>query len=101
LEERCGAFLNLEEPKYSIEQLAAKTGKSSVYVATRLKLTELRQSVVDAFYREKIGVGHALLLAKLQSSQQEQALAACFKRWKDIATDYSTIWHSRQGFFCL
>ena len=35
--------------------------------------------VVDAFYREEIGVGHALLLAKLQTGQQEQALAACFK----------------------
>jgi ParB family transcriptional regulator, chromosome partitioning protein len=81
LEEAQGfrALLNLEEPKYSIEQLAAKTGKSPVYVATRLKLTELTQSVVDAFYRQEIGVGHALLLAKLQSSQQEQALAACFK----------------------
>ena len=81
LEEAQGfrALLNLEEPKYSIEQLAAKTGKSPVYVATRLKLTELTQSVVDAFYREEIGVGHALLLAKLQPSQQEQALASCFK----------------------
>jgi ParB family chromosome partitioning protein len=27
------ALLNLEEPKYSIEQIAAKTGKSPVYVA--------------------------------------------------------------------
>ena len=35
--------------------------------------------MVDAFYREEIGVGHALLLAKLQPGQQEQALAACFK----------------------
>jgi ParB/RepB/Spo0J family partition protein len=28
------ALLNLEEPKYSIEQIAAKTGKSPVYVTT-------------------------------------------------------------------
>jgi hypothetical protein len=42
-------------------------------------LTELAQNVVDAFYREEIGVGHALLLAKLQPDQQEQALTACFK----------------------
>jgi hypothetical protein len=50
LEEAQGfrTLLNLEEPKYSIEQLAAKTGKSPVYVATRLKLTELTQNVVDA-----------------------------------------------------
>jgi ParB family transcriptional regulator, chromosome partitioning protein len=73
------ALLNLEEPKYSIEQIAAKTGKSPVYVAARLRLSELSQTVVDAFYREEIGVGHALLLAKLQPAQQEQALAACFK----------------------
>jgi ParB family chromosome partitioning protein len=73
------ALLNLEDPKYSVEQVAAKTGKSPAYVAGRLKLTELSPVVVEAFYREEIGVGHALLLAKLQPDQQEQALAACFK----------------------
>jgi ParB family transcriptional regulator, chromosome partitioning protein len=73
------ALLNLDEPKYSIEQIAARTGKSPAYIAARLKLTELAPVVVEAFYREEIGVGHALLLAKLQPDQQEQALAACFK----------------------
>jgi ParB family chromosome partitioning protein len=73
------ALLNLDEPKYSVEQIAAKTGKSPAYVTTRLKLTELSTPVVDAFYREEIGVGHALLLAKLQPDQQQQALAACFR----------------------
>jgi ParB family chromosome partitioning protein len=81
LEEAQGfrALLNLDEPKYSIEQISAKTGKNPVYVAARLKLTELAPAVVEAFYREEIGVGHALLLAKLQPGQQEQALTACFK----------------------
>ncbi len=81
LEEAQGfrALLNLEEPKYSIEQIAAKTGKSPAYVAHRLKLTELAPAVVEAFYKEEIGVGHALLLAKLQPAEQEQALAACFR----------------------
>ena len=73
------ALLNLEEPKYSIEQIAARTGKNPAYISSRLKLTELAPGVVEAFYREEIGVGHALLLAKLQPAQQEQALAACFK----------------------
>ncbi len=73
------ALLNLEEPKYSIEQIAARTGKSPAYVAGRMKLTELSPVVVEAFYREEIGVSHALLLAKLQPDQQEQALSACFK----------------------
>jgi ParB family chromosome partitioning protein len=81
LEEAQGfrALLNLDEPKYSIEQIAAKTGKSTAYCLARLKLTELAPAVVEAFAKDEIGVGHALLLAKLQPDQQEQALAACFK----------------------
>jgi ParB family transcriptional regulator, chromosome partitioning protein len=83
------ALLDLDEPKYSIEQIAAKTGKSPAYVANRLKLTELSQNVVDAFYREEIGVGHALLLAKLQPDQQEQALSACFREdWSGASKNH-------------
>ena len=81
LEEAQGfrALLDLEEPKYSIEQIAAKVGKSAVFVASRLKLTDLVPAAVDAFYADEIGVGHALLLAKLPADQQEGALSACFK----------------------
>jgi ParB family transcriptional regulator, chromosome partitioning protein len=81
LEEAQGfkALLNLEDPKYSIEQIAAKVGKSAAYCVARIRLTELAAPVVEAFYSEEIGVGHALLLAKLQPAQQEQALANCFR----------------------
>ena len=81
LEEAQGfrALLNLEEPKYSIEQIAAKTGKSPAYCAQRVKLTELTAAVTEAFAKDEIGVGHALLLAKLQPAEQEQALSACFR----------------------
>jgi ParB family chromosome partitioning protein len=72
-------LLALEEPKYSIEQIGARVGKSPVFVASRLKLVDLVAAAVDAFYAHEIGVGHALLLAKLPADQQEQALAACFK----------------------
>lgn len=34
---------------------------------------------VEAFYREEIGAGHALLLAKLPADRQEEALSACFR----------------------
>ena len=73
------ALLNIEEPKYSIEQIAAKVGKPPAFVATRLKLLDLAPAAVEAFYADEIGVGHALLLAKLPADQQEQALSACFK----------------------
>ena len=90
LEEAQGfrALLDLEEPKYSVEQIAAKTGKSPAYIAGRLKLTELVPAVVEAFYKDEIGVGHALLLAKLQPAQQEQALPYCFREdWSGAAKD--------------
>jgi ParB family transcriptional regulator, chromosome partitioning protein len=73
------ALLNLKEPKNSIEQIAAKIGKTPVFVAARLKLTDLVPAAVEVFYADEIGVGHALLLAKLPADQQEQALSACFK----------------------
>jgi ParB family transcriptional regulator, chromosome partitioning protein len=81
LEEAQGfrALLNLEEPTYSVEQIAAKTGKSPAYCVGRLKLTELSPAVVEAFSKDEIGVGHALLLARLQPAQQEEALNACFR----------------------
>jgi ParB family chromosome partitioning protein len=72
-------LLALEEPKYSIEQIAARVGKQPSFVASRMKLVDLVPAAVDAFYANEIGVGHALLLAKLPSDQQEQALSACFK----------------------
>ena len=52
-----------------------------MFVASRLKLTDLGPKAVDAFYADEIGVGHALLLAKLPADQQEQALSACFKEF--------------------
>ncbi len=81
LEEAQGfaALLRLEEPKYSIEQIAAKCAKSPSFVAARLKLTELAPAVTEAFLKDEIGTGHALLLAKLQPAQQEEALTACFR----------------------
>jgi ParB family chromosome partitioning protein len=73
------ALLRLEEPKYSIELIAAKCGKSAGYVASRLRLTELTPAAVEAFTKDEIGLGHALLLAKLQPTQQEEALTACWQ----------------------
>jgi ParB family transcriptional regulator, chromosome partitioning protein len=73
------ALLRLEEPKYTIEQIAARVGKSPAFIAQRLKLTDLVPSVVEAFYANDIGVGHALLIAKLPADMQPQALSTCFK----------------------
>jgi ParB family chromosome partitioning protein len=81
------SLLSLEEPAYSIEQIAAKVGKSPAYVAQRVKLTELTEAVVESFYRDEIGVGHALLLAKLPADKQQEALTACFREDWSASTD--------------
>jgi ParB family chromosome partitioning protein len=73
------ALLRLEEPKYSIELIAAKCGKQPGYIASRLRLTELAPAAVEAFTKDEIGLGHALLLAKLPSEQQEEALTECWQ----------------------
>ena len=73
------ALLRLDEPKYTIEQISARVGKSPAFIAQRLKLTDLVPAVVEAFYANDIGVGHALLIAKLPADMQPQALSACFK----------------------
>ena len=72
-------LLALDEPKYSIEQIAARVGKQPSFVASRMKLIDLVPAAVEAFYASEIGVGHALLLAKLPADEQQQALSACFK----------------------
>jgi len=64
------ALMRLEEPKYSIEQIAAKVGKAPAFILARLKLVELVPAVVEAFSQDEIGLGHALLLAKLQPVEQ-------------------------------
>ncbi|WP_255462331.1 chromosome partitioning protein ParB [Granulicella sp. WH15] len=72
-------LLTLTEPTYTVEQIAAKVGKTPAYITTRLKLTELCDEAAAAFYQDHVGVGHALLLAKLPPEQQKPALRACFK----------------------
>jgi len=72
-------LLALDEPKYSIELIAAKCGKHPGYVLSRLRLTELAPAVVEAFSKDEIGLGHALLLAKLQPAAQQEAMPACWQ----------------------
>jgi len=84
-------LMRLDESGYSIEQIAAKCGKSPAYVAARLRLTELSPAVTEAFAKDEIGVGHALLLAKLQPAQQEEALAACYQEQYTVGSKARSI----------
>jgi ParB family transcriptional regulator, chromosome partitioning protein len=72
------ALLDREKGAYTIQKLAAKTGKNASFIAKRLCLLDLTQSVADAFTAGRIGVEHALLIAKLAPDVQEEALRRCF-----------------------
>src|ERR1700687_5050590 len=71
-------LLEREGADYSIEKIAAKTGKAASFIAKRLKLLDLTPPAADAFTAGHIGVEHALLIAKLAPEMQEKALAHCF-----------------------
>ena len=73
------ALLHTEGLSYDINTLAAKAGKSPAFVATRLRLTELIPSIAEAFLNDKIGVGHALEIAKLPQSEQQKAFDSVFR----------------------
>jgi ParB family transcriptional regulator, chromosome partitioning protein len=78
LDEATG-YVTLLHLDYTVEQIAAKCGKNPSYVAARARLAQLAPAVTEAFAKDDIGVGHALLLARLQAEQQEEALAACYQ----------------------
>jgi ParB family chromosome partitioning protein len=65
------ALLNLEEPKYSIEQISARTGKTPAFVASRLKLTELSPAVTGEAATRATGRGAQCLLSGAVRHQQQ------------------------------
>jgi ParB family chromosome partitioning protein len=80
LEEALGfkSLLELGE-SYNIAHIAARAGKSEAYIYGRLRLADLIPPVAEAFLKNKITIGHALLIAKLPAAQQQEAFAAAFR----------------------
>lgn len=82
LEEAVGfrSLLDLNDGQYTVAIIAAKTGKGEAYVQGRIKLTELIPPIAEAFLADRITIGHALLIAKLPPSQQQEAFNAAFRQ---------------------
>src|SRR3984957_2948863 len=72
------ALLDREGVGYTIESIAAKTGKAAAYIAKHLRLLNLTPRLAEAFTAGQIGIEHALLIAKLGTEAQEKALTHCF-----------------------
>ena len=82
LEEAIGfrSLLEVEGAKYTVAEIAAKCGKGEPYIVNRIRLTELVPPVAEAFLADRITIGHALLIAKLPASRQQEAFGACFRQ---------------------
>jgi len=80
LEEADGyATLMKLDQAYTVEAIAAKTGKSASYIYRRLKLRELVPAARKAFEADELTAAHAERLARLAKDQQAAALKdACF-----------------------
>lgn len=72
------ALLDREGTGYTVEKIAANTGKAASFIAKRLRLLDLVPPVAVAFRAGHIGVEHALLIAKLAADVQETTLKHCF-----------------------
>jgi ParB family chromosome partitioning protein len=72
------ALIEREGARYTLEKIAAKTGKAAAYIARHLRLLDLIPPVAAAFTAGHIGIEHALLIAKLEAGVQEEALRRCF-----------------------
>jgi ParB/RepB/Spo0J family partition protein len=58
-------LLAAKEHEYSVDEIAAKVGKSKAYVYGRLKLLALGKEAREAFYQDEISASVALLLARI------------------------------------
>ena len=81
LDEGFGYRQLIEKSKYNIENIAIKVGKSQSYIRQRLFLTNLNEKIANAYRSEKITDGHAVLIAKLSSNDQNKAMRYLRDEW--------------------
>jgi ParB/RepB/Spo0J family partition protein len=60
----------LESGKYQIADIAAKFAKPETFIAQRLKFVDLIDEIKKDFYDGKLGIGHAIHMARLDQEHQ-------------------------------
>lgn len=66
-----------------VPTLSAKVEKSESYIYGRLKLLDLIKSAQEAFLKDDIAVGHAILIARLQPADQARVMKECVTMLSD------------------
>ena len=72
----------IDSGKYKIADIAAKFAKPETFIAQRLKFVDLIEPIKKDFYEGKLGIGHAVLIARLGEMNQ-----------KDIYQDANSQFH--------
>lgn len=82
----------LQKLGHSIDDMAAKVGKSKATVYARMKLLALSPPARSAFYEGKLSASTALLIARVPTTLQKQALGEITKLqgWDDNKAPMST-----------
>lgn len=78
MDEAAGFARLLTLPGYTVAEIAQRVGKSDKYVAQRVQLMKLIPGLQEKFFQGKLLVGHALHLARLSESFQEEFLNTGF-----------------------
>ncbi len=77
-------LLGNKERPYTVDEIAAKVGKSKAYVYARMKLLALGQKARKAFYDGELSPSTALLIARIPRPEiQEKALEEIAPRRED------------------
>lgn len=77
LDEAAAFRAYMEEKKIDIEELAAKFGKSTLYIAQRLSFNALIPELKKDFKAGILLIGHAILLSRLQPADQKTIMQSC------------------------
>lgn len=73
---------------YTVDELAARLGKSRGYVFARLKLLALVPAARDAFFADKFSASVAILLARMPPKVQTDALKEVLHGWGGEPASY-------------
>lgn len=81
--EEADGYQRLIAMGHTADDLAEKVGKDRSYIYKRIQLTELLPGAKDAFFENRINIGHALLLCRLPAATQKLAFEEIFEsEWK-------------------
>lgn len=91
IEEAEGYERLMKRHQYTVEQIAAKVGKSRSYVYLRLKLLELCPKARDAAFDGALDASHALLIARIPTDKLQLEAVKEFTRGGELISYRSAV----------